>query len=114
MVPSAIHLPKVDSTDILDEFTYAFNSATSDWLTQSSKIRVGLIIFIESSKGLIDLKEICQKAVSLKEKSAILPEAIVFGRLVHIFYYLSDVTHIKTNLFSLHTPPRQSEISEKN
>lgn len=79
LVPSAIHLPKVDSTDILDEFTYAFNSATSDWLTQSSKVRVGLIIFIESSKGLIDLKEICQKAVSLKEKSAILPEAIVFG-----------------------------------
>ena len=88
-------MPKVDSTDILDEFAYAFNSATSDWLTPSSKVRVGLIIFIESSKGLIDLKEICQKAVSLKEKSAILPEAIVFGRLVHICNYLSDVLILK-------------------
>ena len=82
IVPSAIHLPKVDSTEILDEFAYAFSSATSDWITPSSSIRVGLIIFIESARGLIDLKEICQKAVSLKEKSAKLPEAIVFGRLV--------------------------------
>ena len=82
LVPSAIHLPKVDSTEILDEFAYIFNSSTSDWLKPSSNIRVGLIVFIESAQGLIDLKRICEKAVSLKEKSAIQPEAIVFGRSV--------------------------------
>ena len=82
-----IHLLKVDSTEILDEFAYVFNSATSDWLTPSSKVRVGLIIFIESGQGLVDLKEICQKAISLREKSAILPEAIVFGRLIFNFLH---------------------------
>ena len=80
LVPSSIHLPKVDDSEILDEFAYAFNSSTADWIPASSKLRIGLIIFIESARGLMDLRDICIKATKLKEKSALVPEAIVFGR----------------------------------
>ena len=81
LVPSSIHLPKVDDSEILDEFAYSFNSCTADWIPASSKLRIGLIIFIESARGLMDLRHICIKASKLKEKSALVPEAIVFGRL---------------------------------
>ena len=80
LVPSAIHLPKVDNPEILDEFAYDFNGVTSGWISPASKIRVGLILFIESARALIDLRRICEKAMSLKEKSALMAEAIVFGR----------------------------------
>lgn len=78
-LPSAIHLPKVDTEETLDEFAYIFNSATSDYLRPGSKERVGLIMFIESAQSLINLKAICEKALALKQRSALVPEALVFG-----------------------------------
>ena len=79
LVPSSINLPKVDNCEILDEFAYCFNGATAEWLNPRSNIRIGLIIFIESAQGLMDLRHICQKAASLNQKSALVAEAIVFG-----------------------------------
>ena len=80
ILPSSIHLPKVDSPEILDEFLFMFNGATSKWISPSSSIRMGLILFIESAQGLIDLRRICEKAATFKDRSALMAEAIVFGR----------------------------------
>ena len=72
-------LCKVDDVEILEEYTYLFNAATQDWLNASSTTKIGLIIFIESAKALVQLTKICEKATKLKEKSALIPEALVFG-----------------------------------
>ena len=37
-------------------------------------------MFIESAQSLINLKAICEKALALKQRSALVPEALVFGR----------------------------------
>merc|ERR1719361_1440294 len=79
LLPSSIHLPKVDDVEILEEYTYLFNAATQDWLNASSTTKIGLIIFIESAKAIIQLTKICEKAAKLREKSALIPEALVFG-----------------------------------
>ena len=87
LIPSSIHLPKVDDAEILEEFTYMFNTATNEWIHGSSKTKIGLIMFIESARSLIELSKICEKAMKLKEKSALIPEALVFGRYSkHVFY----------------------------
>ena len=91
-IPSSINLPKVDNCEILDEFAYCFNGATADWLNPRSNIRVGLIIFIESAQGLMDLRHICHKAATLKQKSALVPEAIVFGS----DDYVADIGAVRT------------------
>ncbi len=80
IVPSAVHLPKCDSPEDIDEFAYIFNSATSDWLSASEDLKIGLIIFIESAKAMINLPEICERASKLKERSPLTPETLVFGR----------------------------------
>lgn len=80
LIPSAIHLPKVESPENLDEFVYMFNSATSNWIRPGSKTRIGLILFIESAQGLIDIRRICETAAKIREKSALMTEALVFGR----------------------------------
>lgn len=71
--PSAVHLPKVDDPEILDEFAYAFNSSFP------AAPFTGLIIFIESARALVQLKEICLAAAKLRTKSRLVPEALVFG-----------------------------------
>ena len=40
---------------------------------------IGLIIFIESARALVQLKEICLAAVKLRSKTRLVPEALVFG-----------------------------------
>ena len=72
-------LCKVDDVEVLEEYTYLFNAATQDWLNASSTTKIGLIIFIESAKAIIQLTKICEKAAKLREKSALIPEALVFG-----------------------------------
>jgi len=87
-LPSAIHLPKVDDPEILEEFAYAFNSSFMSQSSSSPESRkmnrqmnrpIGLIIFIESARALVQLKEICLAAVKLKSRSCLVPEALVFG-----------------------------------
>lgn len=72
-LPNAFHLPKVDSVDDLKWFTDQYMKLRKD----SSP--VGLIMFIESARAMLSLKEICQTAVELSEKSNVIPEALVFG-----------------------------------
>ena len=74
-LPSSIHLPKVDDPEILEEFAYAFNSV----FPHPKSPLIGLIVFIESARALVQLKEICLAAVKLKSKSRLVPEALVFG-----------------------------------
>jgi citrate lyase subunit beta-like protein len=92
MIPSAIHLPKVNTPEDIDEFAYLFNGATSRWLTSSSTTTIGLIMFIESAQSLMALPRICERAVKLKEKSALVPEALVFGRYF-VVHQLSKVNN---------------------
>ena len=75
----ALCICKVDDVEVLEEYTYLFNAATQDWLNASSTTKIGLIIFIESAKAIIQLTKICEKAAKLREKSALIPEALVFG-----------------------------------
>ena len=73
-VPSAIHLPKVDTPEHLNEFVRLYNDAIP-----SNDVPVGLIIFIESARALIQLPEICALASELRHMSNLVPEALVFG-----------------------------------
>jgi hypothetical protein len=41
--------------------------------------RVGLIIFIESAKGILNLASICEAAVEISRSSMLVPQALVFG-----------------------------------
>lgn len=79
LVPGAIHLPKVDEPEHLDEFAYMFNDVTRSWLKPDSDMRMGLIIFIESARAFLNLPAICKRATQLTEKSCLVPEALVFG-----------------------------------
>lgn len=77
LIPSAIHLPKVDSPHHLFEFADIFAKATK--LDSKSNVRIGLIMFIESAQALINLVDICKSASQLTEESILVPEALVFG-----------------------------------
>lgn len=78
LVPSSIHLPKVDEAEMLEEFTYMFNGVTGKWINPSSPT-IGLILFIESAKAVMNLRSICTQALKLKDKSCLTVEALVFG-----------------------------------
>ena len=74
MAPSAVHLPKVDDPEQLREFSFIFNESFPH-----ATSKIGLIIFVESARSLIQLPEICVEAEKLQGKSALVPEALVFG-----------------------------------
>ncbi len=76
-LPDAIHLPKVDSPGDLSKFLKLYKDVTSgSWHKDRT---VGLIIFIESARSLLQLPDICSTAVSLSESSNLRAEALVFG-----------------------------------
>lgn len=57
LIPSAIHLPKVDSSQNLRDFAQLFMSVFAN-----KSVSVGLIMFIESARAFINLVDICQTA----------------------------------------------------
>ena len=67
----------VDDPEQLDEFAYLFNSCFKSKFTSGKK--VGLIIFVESVRALIQLEHICLAAKQLENKSALVAECLVFG-----------------------------------
>ena len=78
-LPEALHLPKVENAGQLQEFQRLFAEATQH---HKGKIRLGLIVFIESARAMLDLKEICSAAVNENRGLAervVVPEALVFG-----------------------------------
>lgn len=101
--PSSIHLPKVDDPEGLDEFAYAFNST----YPHVNAKRIGLIIFIESARSLVQLKEICTGATKLKSKSRLVPEALVFGS----DDYVADIGATRTEAATELTYARQKVVA---
>jgi citrate lyase subunit beta-like protein len=74
-LPSSVHLPKVENLDHLEWFAAELNS-----VIQSNPVqKIGLIMFIETAEGLLNIKEICRKALELSDDSFFVPEALVFG-----------------------------------
>ena len=67
----------MDDPEQLDEFGYLFNACFKSNMKWEKK--VGLIIFMESARSLIQLENICLAAKRLENKSALVPECIVFG-----------------------------------
>ena len=67
----------VDDPEQLDKFCYLFNSCFDEKANWEKK--VGLIIFVESARSLLQLIEICRAAKTIESKSALVIEAIVFG-----------------------------------
>ena len=67
----------VDDPEHLDEFCNLFKSCfeqTTNWIRH-----IGLIIFVESARSLLQLKTICVAAKNLEDKSPLRIEGIVFG-----------------------------------
>ena len=72
--PSTLHLPKMESKFQLDWFAKKLDSL----LGRNHTIK--LIVFIESARSLLDMKELCQHCITLQDQGAPLSlEAAVFG-----------------------------------
>ena len=73
-IPHTIYLPKVESMEDIGWF-----AQTAGKHMQKKDKDINLVIFAESAKALINLKEICQEAKKLEEYSIFNLDAIVFG-----------------------------------
>lgn len=76
VLPSTILLPKVESPEHIDWFAEKLGSALA---SRKDAKDVNLITYVESARGLLDLKEICKRAQELSEFSLFFHEAVVFG-----------------------------------
>jgi len=74
-LPSSVHLPKVENVEHVEWFAAELNSVLSGHPEQ----KIGLIMFIETAEGLLNIKEICKYAHEISDDSFFVPEAIVFG-----------------------------------
>ena len=75
-MPSAIHLPKVAGRDELAFLAACIREAVNKPLDR----KLGLIMFIESARSLLDIDSICKAAWEISEAGAdFIPEALVFG-----------------------------------
>ena len=75
-MPSAIHLPKVAGREELAFLAACIREAVNRPLDQ----KLGLIMFIESARSLLDIDSICKAAWEISEAGAdFIPEALVFG-----------------------------------
>ena len=75
-MPSAIHLPKVASREELSFLAACIREAVREPLDH----KLGLIMFIESARSLLDIDSICKAAREISEGGAdFVPEALVFG-----------------------------------
>jgi len=74
--PSALHLPKVGGREELQLLWDTVRQVVSGGAPQ-----MGLIMFIETARSLIDIDEICKAAWELAESSSspLCPVALVFG-----------------------------------
>lgn len=79
-LPSALHLPKVQGREDLEQFSGLLATAL---LARQAKYppenKIGLIMFIESARSLLNLDSICKTAWELSESTSFVPEALVFG-----------------------------------
>ena len=75
-LPSAIHLPKVASREQL----LYLSSCVREAVGRPLATKLGLIMFIESARSLLDMDAICRAAWEVSEEGGdLVPEAIVFG-----------------------------------
>lgn len=75
-MPSAIHLPKVAGREELAFLATCIREAVNKPLDR----KLGLIMFIESARSLLDIDSICKAAWEISEAGAdFIPEALVFG-----------------------------------
>jgi len=75
--PSSLHLPKVGSRGDLEYFW----SLVSKTVTSNKGEQMGLIMFIETARSLLDIDSICKAAweLALSPNSPLCPVALVFG-----------------------------------
>jgi len=75
-LPSAVHLPKVGGKE---ELEFVWNMV--DKVVGKEREQIGLIMFIETARSLIDIDGICKSAWSLAQStnSPLFPVALVFG-----------------------------------
>jgi len=74
-LPAAVHLPKVQSRDDISFFAGTLNTV----LKEVPSRKLGLIMFIESARAMLDLPAICRAAFEISDDSFFIPEALVFG-----------------------------------
>ena len=75
-MPSAIHLPKVAGREELAFLAGCIREAVKQPLDR----KLGLIMFIESARSLLDIDSICKAAWEISAAGAdFVPEALVFG-----------------------------------
>lgn len=77
--PSAIMLPKVDSSEELEKFYEIFKKFRSGERASHLKNCANLVIWIESARALIDMDKILQTAKKLGNGSTLKVDGVVFG-----------------------------------
>lgn len=89
-LPSSIHLPKVKDREELE-----FLWHQSEKIVGKRNVTMGLIMFIETARSLLDVDLICKDAWDLasKPESVLCPVALVFGS----DDYAADVGATRTN-----------------
>lgn len=76
-LPQTIMVPKVNSVQELEMIAKTINVALRN---RSLETKLGLIIFVESAIGLLNLKDVCQKGTELSLRSGTFQlEGVVFG-----------------------------------
>ena len=75
-LPSSIHLPKVKDRE---ELEFVWNM--TEKVVGTNRGTMGLIMFIETARSLLDIDIICQEAwnLSSRPESVLCPIALVFG-----------------------------------
>lgn len=84
VVPRTLLLPKVDTREDIDHFAEHLQKALKSRNGGEGKKEVeapeiDLVIYVESARGLLDLREICQHAVEMSEFTRFRLVGVVFG-----------------------------------
>ncbi|XP_035223276.1 citramalyl-CoA lyase, mitochondrial-like [Stegodyphus dumicola] len=75
-IPDTLMVPKVDSVKHVE---WINDTLKVHWKSLNLQNKISLILFIETAKGLLDLRKICERAVNLSQDSIFRFEGLVFG-----------------------------------
>ncbi|GFY42338.1 citramalyl-CoA lyase, mitochondrial [Trichonephila inaurata madagascariensis] len=74
--PDTLMVPKVESTD---HISWINDKMKSHFKCTNDSKKLNLVFFVESAKSLLDLRQICEKAIGLAKSGPFRFEGLVFG-----------------------------------
>ncbi|GFT37701.1 citramalyl-CoA lyase, mitochondrial [Nephila pilipes] len=74
--PDTLMVPKIESSD---HISWIHEKLKSHFKCTNNSKKLNLVFFVESAKSLLDLRQICEKAIDLSKTGAFRFEGLVFG-----------------------------------